>query len=268
MAETTGRVRRVLALAVAALAVVAISGYAVGAPTDTVQQAAWCANRAAGAVVLGDSGTTGYGTTGYLDGTQGGDEYWQPTYSGWVSALMRVWPEAPWYVASRNGAMTSDYLPGGRFPRTVNAVSEIQARQPSLVIIELGGNDYVIDRTPSAYRANLEQITANVKAARPGVTVVYVTMWDFKFKIDNADPNYTFGSYANAMRDVAAAQGATWIDLRKDMHPAYVHEETALYYADEFGPDAGIHTRDAGSWVQRAVMRHRLSCVDGVLPVG
>src|SRR5690606_37206592 len=152
--------RRIMAAAVAAVVGVGGSVAAdVSVSADPADpQSTWCTNPAGGVVVMGDSSTTGYGTTGYLDGTQGGHEYYQSTYSGWINGLQDVWPTADWYVASRNGAMSSDYLPGGRFDKTVEAIDEIETRQPSLVIITTLGNDYVIDRHPDAYKANLEQI--------------------------------------------------------------------------------------------------------------
>lgn len=259
-------------LAAAAAAVVGVSGsvavdVAVGAEPAS-PQATWCASPERGVVVMGDSSTTGYGTTGYVDGTQGGDEYYQPTYSGWINGLKQVWPEADWYVASRNGAMSSDYLPNGRFEKTREAIAEVEARQPSLVIITTLGNDYVIDRPPDEYQENLEQIVEGVREAAPDTSIVLVTMWRFDFKLDTSEPNFEFDSYAERMQQVADEHDLTWVDLREHMHNAWEHPETGLYHADEYGPGQAIHTTDAGNWVQKAVMRHALTCVNGVLAYG
>lgn len=259
-------------MAAAVAAVVGVGGSVaadVSVSADPADpQSTWCTNPAGGVVVMGDSSTTGYGTTGYLDGTQGGHEYYQSTYSGWINGLKQVWPEADWYVASRNGAMSSDYLPNGRFEKTREAIAEVEARQPSLVIITTLGNDYVIDRPPAEYQENLEQIVEGVREAAPDTSIVLVTMWRFDFKLDTSEPNFEFDSYAERMQQVADEHDLTWVDLREHMHNAWEHPETGLYHADEYGPGQAIHTTDAGQWVQKAVMRHALTCVNGVLQHG
>lgn len=248
------------AVTVAVTATVPAGATAPAAPTTPVGLSSWCPTQAS-AVVLGDSSSTGYGTTGYSNTT----ETWQPTYSGWVASLGRLWPHSTWTVLSRNGAMSSDYLPGGRFSITVGAIDVIDDEQPALVVIMLGGNDYVIDADPvTTYRANLERITADIRAVSPQSSLLYVSIWEFAYRRQSPPPVHPYSAYIDQMRAVAQAHDAVHVDLTRDMHSAAVHPETGLYIRDEYGPGLAVHATDAGNWVVRAVMARALQCSESL----
>lgn len=231
-----------------------------GRTARSILLGSWCAARNAGAgnvVVLGDSTSTGYGTTGY---TGGDGDPWQPTYSGWASALSRSFTGSTWTMLSRNGALTRDYLPGGRWPSTANFPDTITAKHPQLVIIMLGGNDYGIDVPVTTYQSNLTQITAKIRAKAPIASLVYVSMWSFDYRWANHTPVHTYPEYVTAARTVATQTGALHVDLTQDMPATTDHPEIGLYTADEYGPNAAVHATDAGNWVARGVLRTQLSC--------
>lgn len=194
------------------------------------------------AVVLGDSGSTGYGTTGYTGGGDGGT--WVDTPNGWAANLARMWPSSTWDVRSHNGAMVSDYLPGGRWPEAVQSIDVITAMKPQLVITMLGGNEFGTDVDPAVYEANLRTLAGGIKNGSPLTDLVFVHMWEFTYRWGTTQ-NHTWTEYQNAMRSVAADYG-TYVDLCKYMPTAA--DGSGLYLTDEFGPGLSVHPTDAGNW--------------------
>lgn len=251
-----------LVAAVAATAAVAVPGSATSV-TPAVERAqapvglsSWCPAHTS-AVVLGDSSSTGYGTTGYV----GGDgSPWMDTYSGWVAQLRREWTGTTWSVLSRNGALVSDYLPGGRWPSTVGFPDTVAQMQPALVVIMLGGNEYGTDRSPATYRSNLTLVTNRIRAAAPRASLLYVSMWEFAFRWSSQPAVNPYSAYTTQMREAAAQHGGVYVDLTKELHSAGVHPETGLFIRDEYGPGNSVHATDAGNWVVRGVMRKVLGC--------
>jgi hypothetical protein len=125
-----------VAVAVAALtAALAVTVLTDAATTDP----SWCTSHDRVAI-LGTSADTGYGTTGYPSTT----ETYAPTAYGWTAKMSQNLT-AQWGTTtanySHNGAMASDYLPGGRWSTTA-ALADIASTKPNLIIIDLGSNEF------------------------------------------------------------------------------------------------------------------------------
>jgi acyl-CoA thioesterase-1 len=213
--------------------VAALGGTAIITPASAAatrhSPLTWCRDESSIAV-LGDSGSTGYGTV--------------DQNNAWVALLRRAKPNTRVDNYAHDGAMVSDFLPGGRWPQTTGAVRRIGHDQPSLVIIELGGNEYYIDRAPRQYQADLERLTRAIWAVSPRSTVVYETIWPFD---PRQSPNavHSWDEYATAMHQLVVKHRAGWIDLRQFFPPHY----PADAYTHLLNPDK-IHPSDAGNAVE------------------
>jgi lysophospholipase L1-like esterase len=126
----------------------------------------------------------------------------------------------------------------------VGAVNSIAADQPSLVFIELGGNESYTDVDPAVYQANLEQLTSAIWSVSPRSTLVYETIWPFDPRAVT-NPVHTWDQYATAMWKVAVNHAAGWIDQRQ-FFPAHYADDanTHLLNTDQ------IHPTDAGNAVE------------------
>jgi acyl-CoA thioesterase-1 len=225
-------------LVTAAVLILLVTGIpASAAPLST---SAWCQDHASLAV-LGASDSTGSFTTGYASPDE---TYWPTTY-GWPSRidyLTGVWNTTVDNYA-RNGAQTSDFLPGGRFPITTGALAQIQTKQPSLVLITLGGNEYLNNVSPSTFQANLTTLVQEIHRVSPRSGILLISLWH----IARTNPPYQWQAYADAMFNVAVTELTALIDLRQYIPPS--DQDTAgLYVSDR------IHLSDAGHMVEAAAV--------------
>ncbi|GHF41828.1 acyl-CoA thioesterase-1 [Amycolatopsis bartoniae] len=221
----------ILAAVVAALAATA-PGSATAAP-------AWCADHASIAV-LGDSGSTGYGLPGY----PGGDVY-APTADGWASRITTL-AATTWRttttVLAHNGAMVSDFLPGGRWPETTAAVGRVGQLQPSLVLVELGANEYIQDRSPTAVLAPAyHRLVDSIKAASPRSTIAVVAQWQAGHRNSAQPRNTSWAAYAEVIAQTAADEGSRFLDLRQYLPPGDSAAGQGLFLADHVHPTAAGH---------------------------
>jgi len=172
----------------------------------------WCADHSS-LVVLGDSGSTGLGMADYPRNT----EFYAPTHNGWAARVARN-SAAEWgtqtTVVARNGARVSDYLPEGRWPETRAAVDRIRQLQPSMVIVELGGNDFFMDKTPEQFDTEYRRLITDIKTASPRTTVLLTVIWELGVRESQTAVN-PWSAYASKIGDAARANGAALIDLRQ-----------------------------------------------------
>jgi acyl-CoA thioesterase-1 len=226
-------------LAVITLLLLAVTGMpATAAP---LSNSSWCQDHASLAV-LGASDSTGAFTTGYSSP----DETYSPTTYGWFrwvtnNASQYFGTQATNY--SRNGARTSDFLPGGRWPITTGAIADIGRKQPSLVLITLGGNDYLQDVPPQEFKANLTQVVQDIRAVSPRSDILLVSLWH----IARTNPPHGWSQYTTAMFEVAVSEVTGLADLNQYFLRS--DQDTAgLFDADR------IHLTDAGNMVVAAAM--------------
>lgn len=131
-------------------------------------------------LVLGDSLSAGYGL---------------PNGSGWVSLLERRLKTQGYPHRVVNASISGDTSAGGlsRLP------AALEAHRPTLVLVELGGNDGLRAQPIPQLRGNLEQIIARSRAA--GATPVL-----FEMQIpSNYGPAYT-DRFAKLFGELAKAQ--------------------------------------------------------------
>ncbi|WP_192909635.1 SGNH/GDSL hydrolase family protein [Gandjariella thermophila] len=225
-------------VAVAALGGTALTSPASASSTAPRSPLTWCRDKSSMAVI-GDSGSTGYGVV--------------DPKNAWVAALRRAKPHTRIVNYAHDGAMVSDFLPGGRWPQTTGAVRDIGRRQPSLVLIEIGGNDYYMDRDPARYQADLDRLTRAIWSVSPRSTLVYETIWPFDPR-HSPTAVHSWDEYAAAMHRLVVKYHAGWIDLRQFFPPNYSADaDTHLLNPDR------IHPTDAGNAVEFAAVLNILN---------
>lgn len=236
-----------------------VPGSAPGAATAGAAASTWCGG-AGKIVVLGDSMSTGFGTTGY--DTAAGQGYQATTY-GWPSR----WDSktgVTLYNLARNGAMASDFLtdgvggrPGGPFEP--GAVSKIKTVQPALVVIGVGGNEYISDRSATAvYEANLKKLASRIKWVAPNARLLFVQLYHFDYRQPDAAPYAsTWTDYRRAMKN--AAVGQWYLDMHQYM-PSTRTNTAGLYHPDEYGPGMAVHATDAGHIAYFSAIWGRVQC--------
>lgn len=233
--------RRVVLLLAAILAALTITSPASAASTGIT----WCDSGHASLDVLGDSGATGYGSTGYPANAQ----TWQSTTYGWVKRLSdRLGPTTTVHTYAHNGAMASDFLPGGRWPDTTSAINSVRADHPAGLILELGGNEYNIQVSPAQYQANMQTLINQIKAASPATTIFISHIW--QIGVTQQPVTYPWGQYRTADITLATNNGAGFVDLEQYMPSATTNSTgpvTGLYTSDN------IHPNDAGNLLEAAV---------------
>ncbi|MCP2168216.1 SGNH/GDSL hydrolase family protein [Goodfellowiella coeruleoviolacea] len=210
----------------------------------------WCTDKSR-LVVLGDSAATGYGTTGYPADVQ----TYVPTENGWVAKMARNLAGFGTEVTNlaHNGALVADYLPGGRWADTTSAVAQIQQLQPSMVIVELGGNDFYIDRDPEVFARQLRQLVDSIKAAAPSSSIFLVKIWEIGQR-ESPRAVHTWSEYGAKMHEVAVATGAGLSDLAQYL-PSPNNDTAGLYLPDR------IHLNNAGNLVVHgALYTWMISC--------
>lgn len=247
------------ALAAAVVVLFAVPGSVPGA---VAAGSTWCGGQGK-VVVLGDSLSTGYGTTGY-DGGSAGAGYQATTYA-WPSRW-NAKPNTTLVNLARNGALVSDFLPdgldgrpGGPFEPT--AVSKIKSAQPQLVVIALGGNEYGSDRDPvKVYQANLKKLTSRIVAAAPNARLLFVRGYHFDYRYADEKHlpyEFTWTQYGSAIRSVAS--GHWYMDLSGYM-PSAKYNSAGLYIKDEYGPGMAVHATDAGHVAMFSAYWGKMQC--------
>lgn len=188
---------------------------------DAGQTSTWCTKKEQVAI-LGTSADTGFGATGYQSTT---DTY-APTTYGWTTKIANDL-HAQWNTTTKNyahnGAMATDYLPGGRWPDTTGALADLTQRQPDLVLIDLGGNELISQTDPAVFKANLGKVIDNIRAARPGVDILLSIYAELKWTPNpwgGQTQKYFWSQYATSIYDTAVAKGTALVDLRQYIPPA------------------------------------------------
>jgi lysophospholipase L1-like esterase len=244
------RTRLKAAAAAAGLAVAASITVASALPASAGSAGSWCSSGRANLAFLGASSETGYGSTGYPAGVW---TYYPTTY-GWTRRLGDLL-ERSWGTTtenySHNGAMVSDYLPGGRWSITTGAVADLAGAQPTLVIIDLGGNEYWAQIDPAVFENNLRTMIANVRTSRPGVDIMLYLHEEISWPAaGNAywpqpTPKYPWSQYAGRISTVASTLSTGLFDMRRFVKPSKGNPD-GLWNSD------GIHLNDAGQSVVNA----------------
>lgn len=205
------------------------------APTGATANTAgtWCGDKTHLAIV-GASSETGLGTTGYSSP----DDGYAPTRYGWTRKVAHnlnvAWGTSTTNYA-HNGAMVKDYFPGGRWDTTSTATQDMAATQPDLVIINLGGNEYVNSVDPAVFDTNLTRLVTDIRTARPGVDILFLVYPTFAWP----NTQHTWSEYTTIIGRTAANNQAALMDLRQHVDSS-THDTAGLWYTD------GAHLNDAG----------------------
>lgn len=201
-------------------------------------QGSWCGDKSR-ITVLGGSTSTGYQTVGYV---AGGDGTYQPTRNGWWSRVTANAQQA-WGTQgtnnARSGALTSDFSAVGRWPVTRDAVPTIAQQQPSLVILQLGVNEYLNQVAPTIFETELRRLVTEVRVARPGVDLLFIVGW----RVAKPGAAFPWTDYSSGIGRVARDMGGAMIDLRQLMDGTDSASAHFLYVSD------GIHANDAGQLI-------------------
>ncbi|ROP36295.1 SGNH/GDSL hydrolase family protein [Saccharothrix texasensis] len=232
-------------------ALIAVTALLVG-PTGREHQAAaltgatWCTTKASMAVI-GGSSSTGYLTEGYASP----DNTYHPTTYGWWRRLTAQ-AAAGWGTTAtnyaRNSAKAADFLPGGRWPITTGAVADIDAKNPALVIVSLGTNEYLAQVPPAQFEADLVQLVDDIKTASPGTAVVLVAQWTAYVPA----ATYPWSQYVTAIRNTAVAEVAGLVDLRQYLISAGDQDWSRFYNIDR------IHLLDHSHMIVAAAMAMKI----------
>jgi len=233
----------------AAFVAASITMLLLNPPSSAAQDSSdltWCGDHSS-LMVLGDSGSTGTGMPDYPRNT----EFYAETVNGWASRVGRN-AKAEWgtrtTVIARNGARISDFLPGGRFPETVNAVNRVRELQPSMVIIELGGNDFSIDKDPNLFDQQYRQLVSNLKTASPRTTVLLTVIWEIGTREAPGGVN-PWSGYTSRIDATARSTGSALIDLRQYIPKGGTPESAGFYLPDKIHlTPPGHGAMQAGIW--------------------
>lgn len=232
-----------------AVATAAAGFYVVSGPSAQAQTPPpWCADKSQLAVI-GASSETGYASSGYPSGAQ----TWVATPFGWATKLANS-VKAQWQTTTsnyaHNGAMVSDYLPGGRWDSTMAAFGDIATKKPSIVLINLGGNEFWSQASPATFQTNLNTMIDNVRAGDPNAVIVLGTyaqlLWQQSVDSGNKPQQYTWDQYAQVIYNTAVAKGTAMVDFRQYVPPAGSANlpNPSPWYSDN------IHMNDAGSLIE------------------
>lgn len=199
---------------------------------------AYCAGMGKVAII-GQSLCTGYGSTGYPDGAVD----YQPTERGWWAQFEAAHTDTEWRNYAHNGAMASDFRPGGRWPAAVGAVDDITAWKPNIVVIMLGGNEFFQGINPQgAYWQNLDHIVGRLHTSS-GARLYVMSEYDFPPEL--AEGDHPQSAYREVAALVAANHNATYVNLAWHMPPTSDNSD-GYYLPDEYGPGLSVHLTDAG----------------------
>jgi lysophospholipase L1-like esterase len=222
---------------------VAVSGAIPSSADTSGPGSAWCTTHN-NVAIIGTSADTGYGTTGYPTDAQ----TYQPTPYGWTfrfgQSLYGQWGTTVQNYA-HNGALASDYLPGGRWSSTTGATADITTHQPDLVIIDLGGNEFYSQVPPTTFATDLTTVVNNVKAAQPDATILMSIYAQLLWTPNPyaSTENYTWDQYATQIYNTAVNEGVALVDMRQYVPPAGIAD---LPNPSPWTSD-NIHLNDAGN---------------------
>ena len=156
-------------------------------------------------------------------------EYGLARGSGWVALMQKRIEQEHLDVEVVNASISGDTTSGGR----ARLAAALAAHKPTIVVIELGGNDALRGLSLGATRDNLAAMAATAKAS--GARVVLVGM--------QMPPNYgkRYGEeFAAIYAQVAKQQGASLVPfLLKGIADAPNQDE--LFQPDRIHPKAQAH---------------------------
>jgi acyl-CoA thioesterase-1 len=164
-------------------------------------------------LVVGDSISAGYGLA---------------HGEGWVALLQQRLARDGYRERVVNASISGDTTAGGRS----RLPTLLREHRPSIVVIELGGNDALRGGNLGATRANLDAMVAAVQAARAKPLIVGITV----------PPNYG-AAYARSFESLFAEVAKT---RRAPLVPyvfAGFGDDLAQFQADRIHPTAAAQTR-------------------------
>ncbi|TXI45464.1 MAG: arylesterase [Lysobacter sp.] len=174
----------IVAIALAAYAFAGAQAYAQQpARTSSVAAKTPAAQRTV--LVMGDSLSAGYGLA---------------THQGWVSlTAAKIAKEKPgWRVV--NASISGETTAGG----ASRIAAELKRHKPSVVVIELGGNDGLRGLPLKQTRDNLDKMMLAAQGANAKVLLIGMRL------PPNYGPDYTRG-FENAFRDLAAQRKTAFV---------------------------------------------------------
>lgn len=199
---------------------------------------AYCAGMGRVAI-LGQSLCTGYGSSGYPEDGLG----YEPTETGWWAQFERAYTDTTWVNYAHNGAMVSDFLPGGRWETSVNAVDELAAARPNRLLLVLGGNEFFQGIDPwGAYWRNLNTLVGKI---RDSFSTKLTIVAEYDFPAELSEGSYPQVEYRKAAALTAANHSALFLDLSRFM-PSSHNNTDGYYIPDEYGTGLSVHLTDAG----------------------
>jgi acyl-CoA thioesterase-1 len=234
----------------------------------------WCTDRS-DVAILGTSAETGYATTGYSSTT----EEFYPTLYGWTTKFANDMHASYGTAVSNfahNGALSADFLPGGGggqhagqpgWSRQNGAVATFATTQPSIVILDVGGNDFYSQVDPATFRANLNAIIDNIRAQRSDTLILLSIYAQLHWSpnpytpVPNGPMVWGWGAYAGVIHDVAVAKGTALSDMRQYVPPA----DGTLTAPDVWAADR-IHLTDAGNLAEYGAFWGRVSSTWDICP--
>ena len=164
-------------------------------------------------LVLGDSISAGYGL---------------PAGQGWVPLLEARLASAGYRYAVVNASISGDTTAGGR----ARLPSLLTQRRPTIVVIELGGNDALRGGNLAATRANLEAMVTAAQGAKAQVLIIGMQL------PPNYGPAYV-RDFNGLFADVARAK-------RVPLVPAFYAgfgEDLTQFQPDRIHPTAEAQTK-------------------------
>lgn len=166
----------------------------------------WCDNPAGGIAIVGDSLSTGY-----YPPTAPPSEVVAPDQT-WFAKLANkenIQRGAKTQMYANNGAMAWDYTdPAGRWPHETDPIAQ---QQPSLVLIELGANEYhSAIRNPQQFRTDLQNLYTKIHAESPRSTIGWIAIYQLQ---DTGAATVPWKSYVDQIFNAALVDLGPEFDL-------------------------------------------------------
>lgn len=204
----------------------------------------WCQNKDSIAVIGGST------NTGYLATPQ--YAYWN-RLTAQLNASYGVADDGQAFLSynwAKNGWSAAQYLPNGADAGATLAL--IGEKQPNLLIVSVGTNDYLAQRDPALFQNELDDLIDNIYAQPGIITVLLAIQHEVGLKPPVTHP---YNQYVTAIFNVAVARNAGLIDHRQRVPPSVYGTPTStnpagLYNTVETAPK--IHLSDAGHMVYAA----------------
>ncbi len=176
---------RFIALAVSLFALLCGAVSAQSQPARTAAVAAKTPTAQRTVLVMGDSLSAGYGLA---------------AHQGWVSlTAVKIAKEKPgWRVV--NASISGETTAGG----AARIAAELKRHKPSVVVIELGGNDGLRGLPLKQTRENLDKMILAAQGAKAKVLLIGMRL------PPNYGPDYTRG-FENAFRDLATQRKTAFV---------------------------------------------------------